>query len=697
MLRPTHAARFCVVFAVASGFSILPSPAFARDVLVLKNGSTVEGEVRDLGGNRVQLKLASGSKEILRRDIESATFDASRRGSNVADRDFIVRTDNHRIYGEITLLSGGRRVQVRLPTGSKTVIPRDRVARIVRKGDALHSERGIFTAELRAEIDDALSRVVNADPKNLKTIERLLIETGIFSIEKVRARLEALPDDATAARDVLHRVDRAYRFREAISTALEEAEPRLYDIFLFSEAPTLVEQKRDFLIFAFQRYAEDSVPLALALAAEPREDPSVRSWCIEFLRRTSRNRELISIYESSVGQTQLAAAIALGKNQILVGIPSLIEALSLSSEAVRGLASSSLRAFTSENFGFHPKGAPAARKEAIDQWGAWWKENEERLVAQAKERLLGKQVASKVREEARRYWQEAAFEVKSGRYARAETFLREAIKIDPTFFPAHLNLAVILYSYLGETDQASELLERLKENTLPGVTFQDHGWTYLHLGNCYRLQGRWVAAEEAYSQCVARQPKNIEALYSLAESQLAVATQAGEVGAADRKLHLDTARKHYQRVLKLLENSSQRLVTLRHEDLPMVEELPFDRREFNLSVFAVRKDARLRAARVRFDLAKIDALVGTSEAVMISLGALVGDIALEKGAPWRELETDVRVYLGLLFERTNKPRLALRQYRAVLDRLDPERRECVSGMERLRRRLPAGDDDQIGN
>jgi tetratricopeptide (TPR) repeat protein len=668
--------------------SLLLSPALragiagAVDTVVLMDDSRLEGQVIELGGNCIELLMPSGSMKILRKDVKSVEFDKSRTGDDVAETDIVIRRDHHWIRGKVELAAGGERVEVTLPGGSRTVLPRKDVARIVKKGERLDEGSGHYTTDLARRIRETTDRIIAADGAEQAAHEEILIQCGIFAIDVVRAELKRT-DLRQPARDAFARVDRVYRLKTAVETALEEAEPRIYSLL----ASGSEREAQDFLVFAFQRFTEESVPLAVFLALDDLSTRVVRSWCLEFLRRLQRNRELLDVLRRSTGPAQLAAAIALGKNQILVGVPTLIEALEMDSEEIRRLASESLRGFTGESFGYHPRGAPLARQEAVLRWRAWWQENEGAINESAAKLLRGEASVAPERVAARKLWKEANAAFWEGRLELAERTLREAVRTDPTFFAAQLNLAVVLYAHLDRTREALDLLAAMTDRQYSGVAFEEQGWVFFHLGNCRRLEGDREAALDAYRKCLIRQPRNLECWISVGEIELEVATRDADMKAEERRKLIEESCSTQEKALALIEAMSTELVALQAEELPTAEDLPFDRREHNQSVKDIRLRHRLLRAEVLCSLAEAESLLGRKEEAMKRLRVAVDEVVLEEGEAWRKIEAEMRTHLGLLYEGDDKPALALQQFRQVLEKIDPERMDAKQGAARVRRRM----------
>ena len=703
MIRPTLA-RFPLLLLV-SPLWVVPLSGLtgyqacrADDVVVLKDQTQLNGKLRDAGGVWVELITPSGGRKLLKREIERVEFDKTRRAATVVDRDFVVRKDQHKIYGAVELLLGGEQVRVTLPSGSRVTLPRKDVLRIVRKGDTFGQEEGVYTVEFAEKLEATFAQLATESEGERQSAERQLVAFGVLAIEEVNERLEKATTDSM--RESLSRVVRSYRLREAVAPIIEANARGLYEILEASSSSVgaeMSEAKKNLLLFVFPKYTAEAVPLAGFLALDTRQEGSVRAWCIEFLRRLQENRELVGIYKRSVGQVQLAAAIALGKNQILIGVPTLFEALGMEDLTIRELAATSLREITGRQFRFRSGGAPAARREAIQLWEAWWEKNQERFVLAAEKLLRADGGDTEERVVARKFWKEASVLIAENRPQEALLLLRRSVETDPNFFSGQLSLAVLLYARLEQPREALVVLEGLVNRQVPGVSYVDQGWGFLHLGHARRLAGDLDGALQAYAGCTTRQPKNAHALLAAAETELRIADHGEGLTPDERRSRLQKIREDLRAGLGLLEETGSRLIPLSADDLPLAEALPFDRREHNRAVFDVRRSYRMDRAMAAFTLAKVESRMGKGAEASRDLANMLREVALEEGEEWRQLELQMRTFLGILYEGSNRPSLALREFRTVLQNLDPKDVICQRGIRRLRSRSRAANRDAPGN
>jgi tetratricopeptide (TPR) repeat protein len=685
---------------VLSAFLALGTvPARGADTVHLKDGSTYTGDVVELGSSTIELALSGGSKKILKRDIARVAFDEERRRKEVSGTDLVVRRDGHRLRGKVETLDAGQRVQVTLEDGARAVFQRKDILRIIKSGDVVERDTTVYTKELGDSIQKALAVLKAGDARGKPTkpmqksagrareaaigpdqAEKLLVECGIFAIQPVREALARAAPTSAEAR-ALRRVDRQYRLRETVDPAIEVAEGRVYDILTAGTA----REKCDFLVLVFPRYVDESGPLAALLASDDEEDPTVRAWSVEFLRRMQKNWLLVDVYRRSTGQVQLAAAIALGRNRILVGIPTLIEALEMESVEMREIAGKHLREFTGEDLLFRADGAPRARKEAVLKWRAWWQSNSERLTALAESVLRSEHTDTPERKAAAELWRHAGQSMAAKNLEEAEKLLKEAVRMDPGFYQAQVSLAILYYTDLGRAQDAVKLLEDARARLSARLVPEERQWIHLHLAHALRVCGDIDRAAASYEQTKLLVPTNIRAWLGLVDMKLAQATSGANLKPEERERLLGGALEASATADTLLDQIAKDHTALRFEEIPAGIELPFDRREYNRSVMDLRKRFRLKRQELQFATAKIKCLLGDKKEGMLILRRTIDDIATDPTEGSKKIEAGMRAFLGTLYEEMGSPLLALKEYRKVLQDVDPQHAECAKGLDRLKK------------
>ncbi|MHC5038551.1 MAG: HEAT repeat domain-containing protein [Planctomycetota bacterium] len=90
-------------------------------------------------------------------------------------------------------------------------------------------------------------------------------------------------------------------------------------------------------------------------------------------------RDLARYLRDERADIRLIVSEALGNLGDLSGMPVLIEWLDHTDDSNRILAVTILRRVTEQNFDYDPYGAPEDRKNAIDMWKKWWRNNKSRF------------------------------------------------------------------------------------------------------------------------------------------------------------------------------------------------------------------------------------------------------------------------------------------------------------------------------
>ncbi len=669
-----------------------PAPETAHfDHLELKDGTEVKGIVREFGACHLQLEIAGGSRMIRRRDVSGIRVAKDRPASSLATTDAVIRADGHRIEGEIQALSGGQLVRVTLKGGSRVTLPRSQVAKIIRKGDAIETDTHVYTKELGGRIAEAIERLSSSTEPAARlpgADEKLLLECGIFAIEPVRVALQKKNDVTTSGRDAFARVDRVYRYKELTEPAIEDYDKDVAAILTYGDASA----KENLLFFLFSRFVGESVPLALALVEEPRESVEIRAYGIDFLRRMQRNRELLDLYSRTTGRVQLATAIALGRNQILLGIPTLIEALELDDEGVRTLAVRSLREFSAKTFRFRPDGAPEARRKAVAAWREWWESRRTDVEALARKVIEDGALETPERRRARELWQRAELARGKGDGAFALSLLQKSLTFDPKFFRAQISIAALHLTDLADPAMANVLLEKLEQQKRPDLAPEDRFWIYFYLGHARATLGDEHGALEAYGECVLQDPNRLDGLDRLAETAFRVATTAPDLSPGERRKLLATALETYEQLRDAAVAAEGRLVTFDISDLPSESTLLMDRRLYNRTVLDFRRKYRLDRFRSVLAIGRIRSLRGEQDRAIETLEASVGALRDYRDVEeLRPVEIKIRNLLGTLYEGAGDNAGALRQYRFVQSRLDRSDAQSRQGLRRL------GADDNVGN
>ncbi|MEM7234287.1 MAG: tetratricopeptide repeat protein [Planctomycetota bacterium] len=683
------------------------------DTVELKNGSIQRGYVVETGDNAIRLERGGGARRFLKNEILSIKFHKERRAESKLEHDRVELKTGHEVDGKVKVIDGGKRVRVTLAkkraNGKATTVtyPMTTVRRIRWKDESEFAQNGnYYTVELEKQIANALQKLRIVGDKERVKVEAFLASTGVFSIEAIKARAAAkeaaggLDDEEGMS---LLALQHLYELKLVVPTEIQESVPEIYDVLsLRSNA----ERKIEFLKAILPNYSERAVDLVVHVVKNPLEADSVRGLAVDMMRRLQLNQALLNLYNGAQGQLQFAAAIALSKNRILLGIPTLIEALDLPRESIRKLAADQLRSATGQNFRYQFDGAAAARKLAAGKWSDWWTDNKAEIektsiliLREGTGQSPEWKMATQLWKEAHKAWGSAPKGKDRGKHVEeAKTLLKEAVDTDPTFVKASISLAVIQYVEDRDPTKAETLLSDLVQRPLSTTSARDRFWIHLEYANVLRIQGKIAEALRNYDECLALDPSSVEATTGRADVLWLLGTGRGklppavtdkekEKSAGDRRrTYLSRALSGFEDSLKKIEALLEKLVVLRAEDLPEFDTLPFARRLHNRSVLEARRGYEQEIVRIYQRIARVHTLQGQVDQAVTSIrrGLDYLSISIEGGGA-EKLEANLRSHLALAYERQGKVVEAYKEYRRVL-KVDPENKTGRDGIKRLERK-----------
>jgi tetratricopeptide (TPR) repeat protein len=90
----------------------------------------------------------------------------------------------------------------------------------------------------------------------------------------------------------------------------------------------------------------------------------------------------------------------------------------------------------------------------------------------------------------------------------AEELYREAIKLDPAYFPAQLNLGILLF-------KAGRYDDSIKECTKAVSLYSNHPSAHFHLGNAYYAKMWWEEAMVEYERVFHLDPTHVDVHFAL--------------------------------------------------------------------------------------------------------------------------------------------------------------------------------------
>jgi len=669
----------------------LPAATVRADLVVLNDGRELKGRVINLGTNAIELRVRPGmSRHIHLRDIRRATFDLQ--GEQLAlDQDIVFRKSGGEISGKVTYSPEGN-VIVTSSDGSRVVIPRQGVSRIVTRDQATIEGAVVYSKSIQDDIQASIDRILREG--KAEGAEKRLGAYGLFAIDRVREAREKAVAGTPAARS-LDRVIREYRLKEITPDVLQNL-PEYFNI-LISGSP---DRKQELLMEMFTRYVKESVPLAKYMILDADEDPNVRALAVALLGQNGCNRDLIEVYNLAPGgKVQLAAAIALARNRLLLGAETLIDALQLYEPKVREMAFNALQEATGKDFGFEVHDTPSARRIAISRWKRWWSENRSTIQSHAATILSGKpeMVDSPERKKASNLWDQGCRALDREDHALAEQKLRAAVDADPSFVNAQVSLAILLCLHRNKGREGRSLLENLLERGSPKINRQEATWITYYLGLAWEAEGNLEQAELKFRNVLRLDQKFFQAALSLGDLKFRQAISESRPREVNRRNFMGEAETFYRSAINMMVEYSDGLKIIESGDLP--QDLPpaFERRFYNRTLLDLKDNLRQKRATAHYALAKIRSLLDDRPRAIAELNDAIDVVhrirGNSRGEAVRDLLIDLHNYRGFLFEEEGQIVKALQDYRAVLNKdLDPRNATALEGVRRLTLKPRSGSD-----
>src|SRR5688572_19817374 len=93
-----------LLFAASVFYFASFCPLAAEDVITLKDGAVKQGQVVELGGNRIDLVVKGGLVKILKRDIDKIVFDPHRSRKDTLGIDGVLKRGGHVIQGKVEIV-----------------------------------------------------------------------------------------------------------------------------------------------------------------------------------------------------------------------------------------------------------------------------------------------------------------------------------------------------------------------------------------------------------------------------------------------------------------------------------------------------------------------------------------------------------------------------------------------------------------
>jgi len=340
----------------------------SADTVYMRNGDVFKGRVTD-AKEFIILEKKLGEMKIAKADIDHIVKDESvaPRESAAGDGkpdDVIIQDDGKSLRGRARYSPDGKEVWVKI-RGNRVAIPRNNVRDILWGGKRKETET--IKGEISKRVEKMVAGYVGAGKAQRRKLVAELKAVGVFAVPHVKALLEK-SDKKAEFRAGLMEVLRFHRIKPLVDNVIEAKVKEVFDRLVSEDDEIRAACLKEIVL-----EAPESSPALLMYFLEYDLDPAIRALCVSQLSMLRRFEDLVNVLRMPDGSMRLAAAIALGEQGVMVGIPILIDGLALASEALRGLTSLKLREITGQDFAYSPIASEKDRAAAIGRWRAWWK------------------------------------------------------------------------------------------------------------------------------------------------------------------------------------------------------------------------------------------------------------------------------------------------------------------------------------
>ncbi len=557
----------------------------------LQDGKQLDGTVFDLRRGDLEVRGKFGLKMIPKSSVARWRL---REGDGELEP-FLVLRSGRNVAGKIDFSAEQGEWLVERPLGTARY-PLDEVVRLVqltgRCSDGAFTPRRGFD-RLLAEL---LVRVRESPDSLRKEVAAELDTIGYFAIPEVEKALAAGEDPGGVLRRFLTRE----RMRARLPEGVDERLPSfLEDVTGGSE-----EKRVAALEEAVLEFGEALYPFLGQLLLDDEQPARARAYSVETLQHHNRVADLVAAYRHSTGQAQLALAVALGDLGLLIGVPTLIEALGLENEAARRLAADKLNELTGEAYDFRPEAPPGSNLTAIARYQDWYRDNQEKIEATLLSALTPEE-ESPVRRKAARFWREGSVAWGERDLTLAQTLFRKAIDEDPTCITPYVCLGIIAYRERNEYEEAKEWFRNALRRSTPDKDREMQRLAYYHLGRIFGFIADYEMARQSLRKAVEIDPNYADAWYDLGDVIYRQALAMPSATAEERKARFEDAAREWERGYESLREYRRNLVLITRDALPSGENLPFSRREHNITLNQLRDSLRRLEGRFAYRLAQV--------------------------------------------------------------------------------------------
>ena len=589
---------FMVVVLLLTLFS---TPAEAQVRVRMLDGKIVEGRIYDLGNEYLELSRRLGTKLILKREVlgwSSEILEEKDKGGIL-----LVLESGNEVGGEVSFDSGTREWVVKIKLGSARYKDSE-VMRTIQPDGKTSDNR--FT--VRKGFNDRLTKAI----QGIREGDLLAKTDGINFIRSAGFFASQVLDEELkkSFHPELRKLQLDQKFRMALPAGVSESHPGFLEALTTGDPRDQVSLLREVLL----ENGTDLYPLLGLLLLDDGQSAEVRSFSIDILQRTHSINELVKAWQVSVGQAQLALAIALGENGIYIGFSTLLEALALEEVAARKLAATKLAEYTGETFGFDAEGPLEQRQQAIARWKEWWETHRSKIESVTVSAMEGRTDTIE-RKRSSDLWRKGLIALEDGRIDSAERFFEEATLADPSAMGPYVSLGILLYQQRSNFGEALESFSKALGRKPGSGDLVNERACYYHIGKIYSLAFDLEKARGALRKAVQLDPNFSVAWYDLGQIQYDEALlSSGE--RSDRKALLEESRETFARGLETLKRYREGLVVVDRTNLPFDSQLPFSTRDHNKSLREIRLRILADLGRFRARIAAISWMIGDDQRVV---------------------------------------------------------------------------------
>lgn len=590
-----------LLWVVGALLFLFPGESDAQVRIRMLDGKIFEGRFYDLGDEYLELSRRMGTKLILKRDVlgwSSEGFDEKDEGGVL-----LVLESGNEVGGEVSFDTGTREWVVKIKLGSARYKDSE-VTRTIQPDGTTSDDRFTIRKNFQSRLSKAVDGIRNGDPLTKKDSIEYLRSAGFFASKFLGEELEKEfhPD--------LRMLQLEQSFRMALPSGVSKSHPGFLEALTTGEPRDQVALLREVLL----ENGTDLYPLLGLLLLDNAQSSEVRSFSIDILQRTHSISELVKAWQVSVGQAQLALAIALGENGIYIGFSTLLEALELEEVGARSLAAAKLTEYTGETFGYEAEGPSDQRQQAIARWKEWWESHRAKIESVTVAAMEGRTDTIE-RRRSSDLWKKGLIALEDNRVDTAERFYEEAILADPSAMGPYVSLGELLYQQKSDFDKALESFSKALGRKPGSGDLVNERACYYHIGKIYSLAFDLEKARGAFSKAVKLDPNYSVAWYDLGQIQYDEALlNSGERN--DRKKMLLEARETFDRGLTALKRYREGLVVVDRTNLPFDSQLPFSTRDHNKSLREIRQRILADLGRFRARVAAISWMIGDDKRVI---------------------------------------------------------------------------------